>query len=68
MRKEESGGVGRVADGDVAVGVEDVVVVEDVVCGDEVVDNFFFRHYGGMNIVGGFTCGRVTWLEEVSWD
>ena len=36
MRKEERVRVVRVAQGDVAVGVHDLMVVEDVVCGDEV--------------------------------
>lgn len=38
-----------------AVGVEDIVVVEDVVCGDEVVEGFCGRHHGGTN-----SGGRVT--------
>ena len=54
MREEEGGGVGGVSDGDVAVGVEDVVVVKDVVGGDEVVEDSFFPHRGRMSLVGCF--------------
>ena len=42
MGEEEGRGVGRVADGYVTIGVKNMVVVEDMVCGDEVIEYFFF--------------------------
>ena len=51
MREKKGGGIGGVADGNVAVGVEDVVVVEDVICVDEIVESVCSGH-GRMLTVG----------------
>ena len=61
VREEECAGVVRVAEGYVAVGVHDAVVVQDVVCGHELFEGrrVFEGHWCWRR--GGKCCGDGVW-------